>query len=95
LILPIISSSLPYKQQNNKMIELVSKLKVGDKIVCVSESIRLTTGKTYTVFSQPYIHEQNHQIPVIDDSGTRFDYTRERFITLTEYRNRKLSEILK
>lgn len=60
------------KYQNLKM-ETKQKLKVGDKIVCITDTYKdFTKGKEYEIFE---INEEYFTYKVINDYGMKIDFT--------------------
>lgn len=60
------------KYQNLKM-ETKQKLKVGDKIVCITDSYKdFTKGKEYEIFE---INSEDFTCTVLDDDGIKTDFT--------------------
>ena len=74
-------------------------MKVGDKVICINDrnsigfkSNSYTKGKWYNVIDTGY--DSNHQFYIKSDSGLHPAVERKNFMTLREYRNHKLNEIL-
>ena len=73
------------------------------KVVCIPFNTRtvsllnLTQGKTYEVIDSKQTPEQErpHMYKIINDDGKQRWYDKSMFITLEEWRDQQLNEILK
>ena len=73
------------------------------KVVCVNHissvaSFGLTFGKVYDVIPRGmypfYVFHQDDCYVITNDSGKSWNYNKELFITLDEYRNLRINKIL-
>jgi hypothetical protein len=68
-------------------------IKDGDKVYCIDDNtkINITAGKFYEVIHQ---YSSNRKLVIVNDMGQVSRYDRYRFLTIEEYRERQLNNIL-
>ena len=79
------------------------KFRVKDKVVCIDDvvdsydpEVDLTCGKTYVVWSDS-IMDKNQGVDVAfvkDDADCLYDYRASRFVSVIEYRDMVINEVL-
>ncbi len=81
----------------------ISNLKPSDIVICIDDSVivsnePLTRGKKYEVINsgraQSGFETYNDYIIVYNDDGNSYSYLAERFISLEDWREKKLNNIL-
>ena len=63
----------------------------GEKYICIKKDDGITVGKIYV----SAIESLNSFLFIIDDSGHRYFYPKENFEKLSEFREKKINEILR
>lgn len=79
-----------------KNISSTKLLKRGDIIVCITKNWQtFTYGKKYKVLMDQFGPDRMSIVDVMNDVGQRYMHASNHFITLEEWREMKIDEIIK
>ena len=79
-----------------KNISSTKLLKRGDIIVCITKNWQtFTYGKKYKVLMDQFGPDRMSIVDVMNDRGQRYIHAYNHFITLEEWREMKIDEIIK
>jgi hypothetical protein len=74
---------------------MIENFSPGDRVVCIlNNRASLTVGKEYVIQSEdPYHDPESDYIDVVADNGELISYRRERFMSLSRFRDLKINQV--